>query len=116
MSGAPLLTYGPTLLTWVATAYKLPALRRRLRDPTVRAYWLCLLMLAVAQTVLLPPVYVTIDRLTSVPNLARLLGNGAGVLGCWILLVYLSHLSYPGPEAWAPSAGPAVRSVVRSSS
>ena len=101
MTGASLLTYGPTLLTWLAVAYKLPALRRRLHDPTVRAYWLCLLTLAVAQTVLLPPVYVTIDRLTGVPNLARLLGNGVGVLGCWILLVYLFQLSYPGPEAWA---------------
>ena len=100
MSGAYLLTFGPALLTWLAVACKLPALRRRLHDFTVRAYWLCLLVLAVAQTVLLPPMYVTIDRFTGVPNLARLLGNGVGVVGCWIFLVYLFHLNYPGAEAW----------------
>ncbi|HET8628983.1 MAG TPA: MAB_1171c family putative transporter [Thermomicrobiales bacterium] len=96
---ATLLLYGPTLLAWLAVAYKFPAYRRRRRAPDIRAFWLTLLALALAQTLLLPPIYVALDRLAGIPNLARLLSNGGGVIGCWILLAYLIQLNYPAAEA-----------------
>ena len=70
-----ILQYFPVVLLWSAVAYKLPALRRNPRDPALRAYWLTLVSFALALTVLLAPVYVAIDTLSGVPNLARLLAN-----------------------------------------
>jgi hypothetical protein len=90
--------YGIAALTWAAVAYKLPALRRRPRDRSLRAYWTTLLFLGLAVTALLPPVYLALGRLTGVPNLARLLGNGLVMVACWSLRAFLLHLALP-PEA-----------------
>jgi hypothetical protein len=66
------LAYGPALLLWAAAAFKLPAVRRHPADLGLRAYWLALVSLAAALTVLLAPVAVALDRLLSIPNLARI--------------------------------------------
>ena len=94
-----LLAYGPTALAWAAVAYKLPALRRRPRDPALRAYWLTLLALAAALTVLLPPVYLAIDGLTGIPNLARLLGHGLILATGCAVRSFVGYLSYPDAAA-----------------
>lgn len=99
MSGE-LLGAIPMVLAWAAVVYKLPALCRSLRDPAVQAYWASLLCLALTLTVLLPPVYLALDGLLGVPNLARLLGNGLALLACWMVQIFLFHLNYPADHAW----------------
>lgn len=94
-----LLDVGPALLAWTAVAYKLPALRRSPHDPALRAYWLTLLFLAIALTVLLPPVYLAIDRLAGFPNLARLLGHSSVLVTSWAVQAFLLHLNFPGGAA-----------------
>ena len=94
-----LLDLAPALLAWAAVAYKLPALRRSPHDPALRAYWLTLLSLALALTVLLPPVYLAVDRLAGFPNLARLLGHGSVLVTSWAVQAFLLHLNFPGDAA-----------------
>ncbi len=94
-----LLDYGPTILTWVAVLYKLPALQRRPDDWSVRTLWLTLLALAVTLTLLLPPVYLAVGGLFAVPNLARLLAHGLTLVASWSVQAYLSYLNYPEIEA-----------------
>lgn len=76
-----ILAYAMVVLTWGAVLYKLPVIRKGAKDPAQRAYVLTLLFLAFSMTVLLTPVYITVDRFTRIPNLARLLGNGFGLAG-----------------------------------
>lgn len=102
-----LLDYGPTLLTWAAVIYKLPALRRRPGDWSVRTYWLTLLSLAVTLTLLLPPVYVGLDGLLRVPNLARLLAHSLTLVASWSVQAFLSYLNYPELAPTPPSAAAA---------
>jgi hypothetical protein len=94
-----LLAYGPAALAWVAVLYRLPALRRSPRDPAIRAHLLTLLSLTVALTILLPPIYVAIDRLAGFPNLARLLGNSLVLVAGWAVQAFLYYLSYPAAQA-----------------
>ncbi|MGH2459199.1 MAG: hypothetical protein ACRDIY_10065 [Chloroflexota bacterium] len=78
------------------------------RDPGRRPFWLTLFSLAVAVTVLLPPLYVAVDRWSHNPNLARLLGDGPVLIGCWLAQQFLRHLDHPdgavrrrGLQHWA---------------
>ncbi len=54
---------------------------------------------AAALTVLLPPVYVAIDRLSGFPNLARLLGNSLVLVAGWAVQAFLYYLNYPAAQA-----------------
>jgi len=94
-----LLDYGPTVLTWAAVLYKVPALRRRPDDWSLRTFWLTLLALAITLTVLLPPVYLGVDALFRVPNLTRLLAHTLTLLASWSVQAYLAYLNYPEVEA-----------------
>lgn len=91
-----LFVYGLPALAWAAVLYKLPALRRSPDDPALRAYWLTLLALALGVTLLTPPVYLAINEVTGVANLARLLGNSLGLVAGWSVQVFLAHLSGGG--------------------
>ncbi len=97
-----LLSYVPTLLMWAAAAYKFP--RGTPPERGARFLWLTLLGLALALTVLLPPVYLLLDRLAGIPNLARFLGNGLVLVAGWTAQAYLFHLNYPDERA-----APAIR-------
>ena len=88
-----LLGYGPALLLWVAVAYKLPTVTRASRDPGRLRLWLTLLFLALADTVVRPPVYIGFDLAFSRANLARLLSNSLTLLSCWTALALLAHLN-----------------------
>src|SRR3954466_12838902 len=97
-----LLSYVPTLLMWAAVVYKFP--RGNPPERGARFLWLTLLGLALALTVLLPPVYLLADRLARVPNLARFLGNALVLVAGWTAQAYLFHLNYPDERA-----APAIR-------
>lgn len=88
-----LLDYGPAVLTWVEVAYKLPSVRRAPRNVGRWSLWLTLCFLALAATVLVPPIYAAVDHLLGRPNLARLLSNSLTLCACWAVLSFLAHLS-----------------------
>ena len=88
-----IVTYGPPGVLWVAAVYTFRSVRRRPEHPGLRFYWLTVVVLAFALTVLLPPVYMAIDRLLGVPNLARFLGNGLALVACWTVQRFLAHVS-----------------------
>jgi hypothetical protein len=94
------LLYGtPPVLLWSAVLGRVPAIRRRPNDPVLRAYWLALLCLAAAVTVLIPPVQLAVDRVVGVPSLALLVGHGLA-LGCATSAqAFLLYSSSPPDEA-----------------
>ena len=75
----------------------------------LRGYGLTLLLAGSALTLLLPPLYTAIDRLSGMPNLARLLIDTLAILAAWSLQSYVAQLRDPdrgpiGPlgNAWLP--------------
>ena len=93
------LANGPALVAWTAVLYKLSARRRSPDDPAAHPYLGTLVALALALTVLAHPVYVTLDRLAGIPNLARLLGHSFIVLAAWSARSTLSYVNYPFEQA-----------------
>jgi len=79
--GSALVSSGIAFVLWGNLAYKLRRFRGRPRNDAQRANFATLLYMALAFTILDPPIYMAIDAVTGVPNLARLLGNGCGVVG-----------------------------------
>ena len=88
-----IVTYGPPGVLWVAAIYTVRSIRRRPGNPGLRFYWVTVIVLATALTVLLPPVYLAVDRMLGVPNLARFLGNGLALVACWAAQRFLAHIS-----------------------
>jgi hypothetical protein len=86
---AQTLSLVPMVLAWAGVAYKLPAYWRNRSDPTVRAFWLSLLFLALALTVLVPSIARWIDSVTGLPNISRLLGNGTVLVAAWAVQVFV---------------------------
>ncbi len=91
-----LLAYGSTGVLWASLLYRGRMLPRRWHDPAHRAHWLATLSLALSFTVLLPPVYIAIDKALGVPNLARLLANSLALVTAWIFQPFVVRLlNYP---------------------
>lgn len=90
-----LMRYGAALLAWIAVAYKLPALRRHVREPAVWTYWCCFLVVALVLTATLPAISRAIDQLAGIPSLTWLLADGVSLVGWWCLLAYLYYLNAP---------------------
>src|SRR5258708_16630747 len=88
-----LLQLLPAVLLWLAVAYRLPSFWRTPRDAGRRGLWLTLLFLALAVTVLFPPVFLALDRTLGVPNFSRLLSNSLTLVSCWTVQEFLAHLS-----------------------
>jgi hypothetical protein len=86
---AEILSLIPAVLAWAGVAYKLPAYWRNRHDPVVRSFWLSLLFLALALTVLLPPLALRIDHVTRIANLSRLLGNGVVLIAAWAVQIFV---------------------------
>jgi hypothetical protein len=86
---AGFLSLVPAVISWVAVAYKLPAFKRNLHDPAIRAFWLSLLFLALALTVLLPAAALWIDQMTRISNLSRLLGNETVLVAACTVQVFV---------------------------
>jgi hypothetical protein len=86
---AGFLSLVPAVIAWIVVAYKLPAFKRNLHDPAIRAFWLSLFFLALALTVLLPTVALWIDQTTRISNLSRLLGNETVLVAAWAVQVFV---------------------------
>lgn len=89
------LAYGLAGLAWAVLLYRTSHLLRGWRLPTRRALWIILLALALALTVRLSLVEPEIDRLTGVPNVARLFENGFILISIWAAQEFLLHLRLP---------------------
>lgn len=102
MGGAGTL-YVAAGVAWLAVVYKALAFRKPRQAVSV-LYWLILLCSALAVTALLPPIYHAIDRLTGIPNLARLLGNVAILVASWLVQLSIWQLNHPDrplrPRVW----------------
>jgi hypothetical protein len=94
-----LLSAAPLVALWAAVVGKLPALRRDPQNAALRAYWLAALAVALAWTVLQPPVHLTLDRMTGMANLARLLGHSFAVAAACAGQAFLAYSSYPKAAA-----------------
>lgn len=84
-----LLIYSPILLVWASLLFNWRSFYRRRSDPVHRSHWFATLTLALCLTILAPPVYAGIDRLSGVPNISRLISNSLAVLTAWILQPFL---------------------------
>lgn len=89
------LLYIPALLTWSAVAYLAPRRHRGPDDGSKDTLWAGLLFLALAVTILLPPVSLAIDRLSHIANVTRLLGHAFVLVAAWAVQVYLLQLNFP---------------------
>lgn len=87
------------MILWGNLLYKLLRFRRRPQNDAQRANSLTLLCMAFCFTVLDPPIYAAIDRVAGVPNLARLLGNGCGVVGACAFAPVATELSGSPPRS-----------------
>lgn len=96
-----LLHAAPLVVLWSAVVGKLPALRRDPRNGAFRAYWLATLAVALAWTVVPPPVQLTVDRTTGLANLARLLGHSLAVVAACAVQAFLAYSSLPEAAARA---------------
>lgn len=100
MTRAEFLSLIPAVLAWSGVVYKLPAFLRRRHEPSIRAFWLSLLFLALALTILLPSVAAWIDHVTGAPNLSRLLGNEVVLFAAWAVQIFVFlTLDYRGNGA-----------------
>jgi len=97
MSSVLVSTAIATIL-WGNLFYKLLRFRRRPQNDAQRANSLALLCMALCFTVLDPPLYAVIDRVTGVPNLARLLANSSGVVAACAFAPVATELSEATPR------------------
>ena len=97
MSSVLVSTAIATIL-WGNLLYKLLRFRRRPQNDAQRANSLALLCMALCFTVLDPPLYAVIDRVTGVPNLARLLANSSGIVAACAFAPVATELSGATPR------------------
>lgn len=86
------LSTGFLVVIWGSLLYRLHALGWRLRDAIQRANVATHLLIALTFLTLYPPVYLLIDRVVGVPNIARLIGNCFGVVGGWFFRPVVAQL------------------------
>ncbi len=93
------LLVASSLLGCAVVIYKLPILWKHRRDPSVWAYWVTFLAMALSNGMLHPPMYQFIDHHAGISNLAALLSDIAALGGGWSLLAYLYFAKRRDPQA-----------------
>ncbi len=78
-----LLPVVPAGLTWLTAVYTGRSYLRVRQDLRVAAYWHSTVLLAAALTVVVPAVYLAIDRALGLPNAARWIGNSLILLAAY---------------------------------
>ena len=96
IAAAIVLLVWATLIATVAKWHSTPG------NLGLRGYGLTLLLAVSALTLLLPPVYSAIDRLSGRPNLARLLIDALAILAAWSLQSYIAQLRDPERGSFGP--------------
>lgn len=88
------VVYTPIVLCWGAVLYRLPAVLRKRSDRALRAYWVTVVCLASAVTVLVPG-YGTINDLLGRPNAARLIGHSLALCAACSVQGFFLHVHDP---------------------
>lgn len=97
---------------WGYLLVQLQALHWQMRDAAQRANCLSLFVVSLTLTVFHPPVYRAIDRIVGIPNFARLLGNGLGVVAAWVFQpVIIRLLHYEERKRGVPGIGLMVATI-----
>ncbi len=94
-----ILHAGAALLVWITALDNLRTRPWRPENAIQRANCLTLMAVALCFTIMLPPVYATVDRLTGAPNLAKLLADSLAILGPWAFSPVMTQLVVHGVEA-----------------
>ncbi|MFC0531363.1 MAB_1171c family putative transporter [Phytohabitans kaempferiae] len=87
-------------LAWAALLFKLPSLRRGRREPAGVALCLAFAFIATTFTLVIPPVYATVDDLIGTKNIAVLISQCCVI--CYTVSIQLMLLfwAYPATDAW----------------
>src|SRR5512133_1183209 len=101
MAGRALLYGSLPAALWAAVFGKLPTLRRSPGNPRIRAYWLALLTLALAVTVLRPPWRTSLSNGTEVREFARVVGHSLVLGNLWAVEAVTACSAYPEARARA---------------
>ncbi len=89
-----------TVVVWLVTLAKAPALWRNRTDRLTRAYWLALASLTTAMTLDQPPIYVAVGERLHLDNIAFPLDYGGGVLAARCTQTFLWY-AHGSPDAAA---------------
>ena len=95
-----LLPVVPAGLTWLTAVYTGRSYLRARQDPRVAAYWHSTVLLAAALTVVVPAVYLAIDRALGLPNSARWIGNSLILLAAYRQDALYTAMPGGTPHAW----------------
>ena len=95
-----LLPVVPAGLTWLTAVYTSRSYLRARQDLRVAAYWHSTVLLAAALTVVVPAVYLAIDRTLGLPNAARWIGNSLILIAAYRQDALYTSLLGGSPHAW----------------
>src|SRR5690348_9781787 len=95
-----LLPVVPAGLTWLTAVYTGRSYLRARQDLRVAAYWHSTVLLAAALTVVVPAVYLAIDRALGLPNAARWIGNSLILLAAYRQDGLYTAMPGGSPHAW----------------
>jgi hypothetical protein len=85
-------------LAWTAVGYKLRDLRRDPQNPTLRAFWISITVMAMMATTSIPPVY---WRLENATGFLAIWTTGLILLGCAALQTTVLLWTHPPQQAWS---------------
>ena len=91
------------VILWGNLIFKMRRFRGYPHDGAQRANCVALLFMALTFTLLDPPIYARVDGAIGIPNIARLLGNGCGVVAAWAfepVATRLAHHARRTRRAW----------------
>ena len=95
-----LLPVVPAGLTWLTAVYTGRSYLRVRQDLRVAAYWHSTVLLAAALTVVVPAVYLGIDRTLDMPNAARWIRNSLILLAAYRQDGLYTAMPGSSPHAW----------------
>lgn len=82
---ADLLSLILAAILWASFLHQLGALHQRPHSAAHKRNCLALGLFSLTMTLLIPPLYLAVDRWTGVPNISRLLANCLGVASAWAI-------------------------------
>jgi hypothetical protein len=84
------------VLAWAAVGYKLRDLRRDPHNPTLRAFWITIILVAMGATIRIPSVYRGLENATGI---LAIWTEGLSVLGCAALQTTVLLWTHPPRQA-----------------
>jgi hypothetical protein len=86
------------VLAWAAVSYKLRDLRRDPHNPTLLAFWITIILIAIGATIRIPPIVRGLENATGI---LAIWTDGLSVLGCAALQTTVLLWTHPPRQAWS---------------